>query len=303
MKVIFLKGLPGSGKSTWAKQWVEENSISRVRINKDDLRLLLHQGRFSKGNEKQILRLEEAILLDSLNQGKNVVLDNTHLSINNIGANIHHQRILNLLFKNGYTTDSSLSFSKMYVEVILKDFTNVPPEKCIENDLKRINSVGQNVIWEMYWNNVAKIKEPLLSPTKKDAIIVDIDGTLACMHNRGPYEWSKIDNDNVRIHIRNLVNIYARSGYKVIILTGRDGCCLETTKDWLLKKNVIFDEVFSRTTKDNRPDYIIKEELYLNNIEPYYNIHLVVDDRPQVIRLWRRLGLPVINANPCDKDF
>ena len=32
------RGIPGSGKSTFAKQWVQEDPEGRVRINRDDLR-------------------------------------------------------------------------------------------------------------------------------------------------------------------------------------------------------------------------------------------------------------------------
>lgn len=37
IKVIMTKGLPASGKSTWAKQLIEENPNVYKRINKDDL--------------------------------------------------------------------------------------------------------------------------------------------------------------------------------------------------------------------------------------------------------------------------
>lgn len=302
-EIIFCKGLPGSGKSTFSKQWVSENPTERIRINKDDLRATFHQGKYSKSNEKQILHLEQVILLDALSRNKSVILDNTHLAKNNVGKNIHYERILKLLLDNGYCVDDKYSTLSNYVKLELKEFNNFTVEDCIINDLKREDSVGQNVIWDMYWSNVADISQQNFSAIKRDAIIVDVDGTLSTMFNRGPYDWSKISNDKVRPHIRNLVNLYSRSNYIILIVTGRDGSCLEATTDWLIEKDIMFDYVFSRKANDNRKDFIVKEEIYLNEIEPFYNIHLVVDDRPQVIRKWRLLGLPVINANPCDKEF
>ena len=58
-----------------------------------------------------------------------------------------------------------------------------------------------------------------------------------------------------------------------------------------------------RPENNREKDYLIKHEIYINYIKPYYNVELVIDDRPQVIREWRRLGLPVINANPIDEEF
>lgn len=33
------RGLPGSGKSTWAKAWTAADPTCRARVNRDDLRL------------------------------------------------------------------------------------------------------------------------------------------------------------------------------------------------------------------------------------------------------------------------
>lgn len=287
-KIKFYIGLPGSGKTTLAKAWVEEDPVNRVRVNKDELRLLLHQGKYSKGNENQVLAIQDEIIIDSLNRGKSIAIDNTHL------VSKHLDRLKNLLKVNSYNE----------VEIDLEDLSLVSPEECIKNDLKRSNSVGQDVIWRMYWDHIAKIEEqPNYENKKWDAIIVDVDGTLADMGNRHPYEWDKVGNDQVRTHIKELVNIYMKADYKVIILTGRDGSCYRGTLSWLQNNGIGFDKLYSRAAEDCRKDFIVKKEIYNKYILPYYNVRLIVDDRPQVIREWRRLGLPVINANPCDREF
>lgn len=291
-KVIVCTGLPGSGKSTWAKEWVAKNPTNRVRINKDDLRAMLHGGKYSKGNERQVVCIEQDILLDSLERGKSVVIDNTHLATNKDGLNKHFERIKTLVGHN-----------QTGVDVELKEF-NVSPEECIKRDLQRPNSVGQNVIWRMYWDHVAEIQpSPVIDIDKQNAIMVDVDGTLAQMEGRGPFDWPKVKSDSVRQHIKWLVQNYYEQGCKIIILTGRDGCCLDLTTEWLTENSIPFDSVFIRPEGDRRKDFVVKREIYENNIAPYYNIKLVVDDRPQVIREWRRLGLPVINVNPSDRDF
>ena len=286
-EVKLCRGLPASGKSTYAKAWVEANPTNRVRINKDDLRALLHGGKYSKGNESQVKEIQGAILIDALSRGKSVIIDDTNL------VDTHLNRFQSLIDDAGY---------KIKIEV-LDHFLDIPPEKCIQWDLKRPNSVGQNVIWDMYWQNVAKIEKQTINPLKKDAIIIDVDGTLATMKNRSPYDWSKVKNDGLRSHIRTMATVYSAAGYSIIIVTGRDGSAECDTREWLIDYDIPFDEFYIRPEGDNRKDYIIKQEIYEDYIKDNYNVMLVVDDRPQVIRMWRRLGIPVINANPCDREF
>lgn len=40
-KLIICRGIQGSGKSTWAKQWCHEDPEHRVRFNNDDVRNML----------------------------------------------------------------------------------------------------------------------------------------------------------------------------------------------------------------------------------------------------------------------
>jgi len=54
-KVILTKGLPASGKTTWAKKVLKDNPGAYKRINKDELRLMLDGGKWSHDNEKFIL--------------------------------------------------------------------------------------------------------------------------------------------------------------------------------------------------------------------------------------------------------
>src|ERR1035437_2631375 len=129
-KVYITKGLPASGKSTWAKNLINENHNQYKRVNKDDLRAMLDNSVFSKDSEKLILRIRDSIILQSLENGKNVIVDDTNL------ATKHIDRITLLV--------------KGLAEVIIQDFTDVPLDTCIERDLKRLASVGEKMIREMY---------------------------------------------------------------------------------------------------------------------------------------------------------
>ena len=285
--IKYYKGLPGSGKSTLAKAWVSEDAINRVRVNKDSIRDLLHNGKYSKGNEKQVLDTQDFIILDSLRRGKSVAFDNTHL------VNKHLTRLENLLKEN--------NLSNVKIEVV--DLTNIEPEECIKRDLKRPNSVGQDVIWRMYWNHVADVPKLEVKRQLPHAVIVDIDGTLAEMKDRHPFEWSKVGQDNLRYSVSVIVDSLRDAGMDIILMSGRDSICREETIDWLSVNEIPFDYLFMRPENNCEKDTVIKERLYRENVEGKYNVRLVIDDRPSVIRMWKSLGLDVLSANPTTGEF
>lgn len=51
LKIILCKGLPASGKSTWTRELIDKNPEKYKRINKDDLRAMLDNGKWSNKNE------------------------------------------------------------------------------------------------------------------------------------------------------------------------------------------------------------------------------------------------------------
>jgi len=135
---------------------------------------------------------------------------------------------------------------------------------------------------------------------KQLAIIVDVDGTLANMSGiRGPFEWDKVSQDKPHQDVIDLVKDLASLGkYKIIITTGRDGVCLEDTLSWLDHHLIPYDEFFIRKAGDNRKDSIIKSEIYMDRIRPRYDVKYVIDDRDQVVDMWRSLGLRVLQVAP-----
>ena len=143
---------------------------------------------------------------------------------------------------------------------------------------------------------------------KKKCILVDVDGTLAKMKRgpgeRSPFDWHRVGEDNPNMPIINLVNsiYYAREGsdwgkLAVIILTGRDGVALQDTKDWLKKYEVMYNEIYIRPEGNNQKDSIIKHNIYVNHILPNYEVEFVLDDRDQVVNLWRSIGLTCLQVD------
>lgn len=74
----FTRGLPASGKTTWARVWTAEHRGGRARVNRDDLRTMLDSGEYLKGvTEQRVIAIRDAAILDLLHRGYDVVCDDT----------------------------------------------------------------------------------------------------------------------------------------------------------------------------------------------------------------------------------
>jgi hypothetical protein len=133
--------------------------------------------------------------------------------------------------------------------------------------------------------------------------LIDIDGCLAKMHNRGPFDWQKVGDDLPNLSIISLVQSLYKSGFTINIMSGRDGSCRQQTEDWLKLNNVSYNNLFMRDAGNSEKDSIVKERIFHEKIEEKYNIVGVVDDRKQVKRMWVNLGLTVFDVNQHDIDF
>ena len=284
MKLLMLKGLPASGKSSFSKELVAKGW---VRTNKDDLRKLLHGGKWSKTNEKQVLSVRDTIVISSLSMGKNVVVDDTNFHPS------HEEKLRSI-------ADAANSIGKK-VEFEIKHF-DTDVEECIKRDLKRGEAaVGEQVIRKMWREYVEPVKESpkyLFGKT----VIVDIDGTLAIMKDRGPFEWDKVGNDELNTPVRDIVTSLDACGFRIVIFSGRDASCRKITEEWLNRKGIPYDSLHMRPEGDNRKDVVIKKELY-ESLKDDYNFTHVIDDRPQVCRMWHTEGLCLLKVGDPDLQF
>ncbi len=160
-KIFFLRGIPGSGKTTWTKKFIEEHGAENVvRINKDSLRESLSFGKYSKNIEKLINEVEESIFVSAyMNNIPFIIIDNTHM------ASKHEERFRNIFNMN--------HMSEKGYEFIVKTF-EVDLQEAIKRDLTRGDkSVGEKVIRKIYDQGVINgyIKDYRF-PEKKDMIQV-----------------------------------------------------------------------------------------------------------------------------------
>jgi len=287
------KGLPASGKTTWAK---EQLSDRVKRVNKDDLRAMLDNSKWSKQNEAFVLSVRDYIVRYSLLGGFDCIVDDTNL------VPKHESNLRAIAEEVG-------------AEFEIKDFTDVPLSVCLLRDGERAKSVGEQVIRTMYNSfikkkgHVAQYQKPPYSEDLPNCIIVDIDGTLAHMTDRSPYDYSKVSTDIVDENVRDVVWRYAKNrdmmdevpDTYVIIVSGRDSRCRAETEAWLAANHIPYDEFYMRQAEDNRDDRIVKQEIYDQYIKPRFNVRFVLDDRDRVVKMWRENGLKVLQV--AEGDF
>lgn len=276
-KIILLKGLPASGKSTWAKNIVNKHPGAYTRVNKDELRRMMHEGKWSKHNEKIVLEVRDQIIRAGLDAGQHVIVDDTNL-------HVKHYSHLKQLFKG--------------VEIEVKEF-DIDVEEAVKRDLKREFSVGRDVIEMQYDQFLAPLRNAKYTPPegKPHAIIVDIDGTIAHMNGRGPYDLDKVGTDDFDETISDIAKRYVeKSNNYVIILSGREDSVKKETVEWLKNNEVRYDELFMRKAGDTRKDYVIKQEIFDKEIRDNFQVDFVLDDRNQVVKMWRRIGLKCLQV-------
>lgn len=310
MKITCMRGFSGSGKSTRAAEIAKETGA--VVVNRDLLRLML-LGTYWTGktvDEDRVSVAEEAQVVALLKAGADVVIDSTHLN-------------------PPFLRKWAKLATRMGVEFEVVDMI-APMEACAAADYARgtlgERSVGMDVIkaqakrWPVEkWPTITAepfIIEPVeWIPGLPEAILVDIDGTVAHMTGRSPYDYSKVHTDELDPYVaglvqeiydyRNLECCYPLGDYtRVIFASGRDDDCRELTEKWLASYLVRYDQLIMRPAdaKDERggklPDYQVKYDLFNEHVRGKYNVRFVLDDRQQVVDMWRQLGLKCLQVQP-----
>lgn len=299
-------GLPASGKTTWAKQMEDlgkKIGIPVVRNNNDEIREELFGPDFewTPALEKQVKATRMARLNQALRDGKSVILDNTHLNYKTLNA-------MRTYLKENFPR----------IPVIEVDFRDVPVHTCIDRDRERQKRgerfVGAAVILKMA-HEAGLTDENVFKEIDWSlpfAIICDLDGTLALFGNkRNPYDASQCDlTDDPNLAVLNTLRMF-QLGYdtdrapvdlqKIFFFSGRTDKYKEPTVRFLENKCGFsidggFMELHMRVDGDFTADEIIKEQMYKDHVEGKYNVLFVFDDRPKVVRMWKRIGLPVFNV-------
>lgn len=319
--ILLLSGLQGSGKSKRAVEWVDEAPGERERINYDTLRLEMFgpDWVWNRDDETQMQMEATKRCRDFLAAGKSVVIDNLNLA-DKARKLWHDVAII------------------MGVDVVEEEL-DTPVAVCVGRDANREGKarVGRAVI-ERAALDYGFIDLKAFPRNPRDYVIVDMDGTLAdCSARReaareGVDDKHKTDcvragkkihrkcqecgakqrinwdrfydgviNDPVIEPVRNLVYLLSKN-YDIIVVSGRPiDKAGKSTEEWLRKNlNVTVKHLFMRRGGDSRPDYVIKQEI-LDLMNCTERIRYCIDDRDQVVRMWRQNNLTCLQV--ADGDF
>lgn len=291
-KAIITVGCSASGKSTYAKELVKEEFI---QIERDLIRRDLFPEafvdkswsgyKFNRHNEQLVTNEANRLIEEAFNDGKNIVISDTNINPK------YRDRLVDFLNDTGFD---------VYQKFIYAHYNEL-----LDRNKGRPYEVPVKVISDQ-WDSLVKqgfIEQPERDNSLMDAVIVDIDGTLAEMNGRSPFDWDRVDEDFPKRDVIDIVQHLSSSNH-IVVMSGRDSICREKTFNWLRNNGVNFNWLIMRPKGSQEKDWKVKKELYIEKVLPYYNVKFVIDDRPQVVRMWRKeLGLDVMCVGDIDNDF
>ncbi len=296
------RGLPASGKTTWARQMLDGPPLgSIVRLNRDELRaMMLPSGyRTPKPDaEMQVTKVQHGPIEALLRADVDVIVDDTNLRIKFV------RNLMQIAAKAGASSE------------IVDTFLDLDVSVCIERDRSRQSPVGEDVIRGMHAKFLSggrRLQIPTLDaavtgkpyvpvPDTPRAVIVDIDGTVALMRGRNPYDTSRYHEDGPNEPVIEQVRMAHTAGYLVLFTSGRDAGFRQVSADWIAE-HVMGSrpfELFMRPEGDTRNDAVVKLELFDQHIRDHYDVRWVFDDRDRVVKAWRAIGLTVLQVAPGD---
>jgi predicted kinase len=312
MKLTCLRGYSGSGKSTKAAEIAKETGA--VIVNRDQIRKMLLGSWWTgkKDDEDRVTIAEEAQVTALLKAGVSAVVDATHLDprylrkwarlATRLGVDfdvvdVHAdpgecKRRVYDRWQHEMGTDSARYLDPQVIDQQVKRFPvekwpTITAESFVVEPVERVEGLPE-------------------------AIIVDIDGTLAhiCDGGRSPYDYARVSEDLFDDTIGELVTDWVEHGENryVLIVSGRDSCYRETLA-WLDLHGVPYWDLLMRPphARDQYggklPDYRVKYDLFNRYIRGNFNVRFVLDDRLQVCEMWHKLGLTVLRVGDPNANF
>lgn len=291
-KMILMCGPPGSGKSTLAKKLESEGF---VRVSQDD------QG---KSGHQELFR-------ESIRAGKDVVVDR---------MNFNKQQ------RNDYLVTAKAANYETEIRVV-----HEPYEVCLDRALNRqghptiTDEKGARSAIQTFFT---KYERPLageadvltfIYPEKEKlpAVICDLDGTFAdCEHRRHHVrrtdgqkkDWRSffldMSKDPIIFPVYEILFKFQGTSLEdcnIVFCSGRPDDYRKLTKEWLAQTGIQYTALYMRNRHDSRQDDIIKEILLDFEILTRFKPKFILDDRDQVVKMWRRRGFMCLQV--AEGDF
>lgn len=296
------RGLPGSGKTSMLSAMAIMNG-GRL-VGRDHIRPLvgITGAVGTPAQEREVTALQDRLIVHAFRAGQNVYVDDMNL-------------------RNRYVSRLWGIANKFDAKFIVHDLTNVSEDECQRRNAVRAGQGGRavkvSVIEDLHYRFVRGQSYPLSMPdsprlpkelppdpyvpdeSKPKAILVDLDGTLA-LHDgiRGHHDYDRVSEDLPNWPVIAMVQGMTNRGYVALFVSGRPDSCLPDTRMWLNKYVNCRGSIYMRKTGDKRADFIVKNEIFNERIRDNFNVVAAIDDRDQVVDMYREMGIPVFQVAP-----
>jgi hypothetical protein len=265
-------------------------------------------------NEDFVRLVQDQLIVSALREEFDVIIDNTHLvpqtvkKLHALVAAIGDVKVMEKCFNESVETCLARNDKREGVARV--------PDKTIK-DMARGAGLDRGKKLhdkETYYPPRDMGGGPLVQDDSlPKAILCDLDGTLALIGDRSPYDASECDvKDKPNWPVIQTVLAMHAQGVKVIFMSGRTDNYRDQTvrfiEKWCLVPNepdeptgvrlVVPYELHMRSAGDMRKDAVIKQELFDAHVRDKYNVLFVLDDRNQVVDFWRSIGLTCFQVAP-----
>lgn len=297
-KLILTVGCPGSGKSTWAQQYIKNNP-GFFEVNRDNLRTTMNalngrnEYKYTKAREKLVTDVQQDTVarLMMADSTKGVIVSDTNLNQET------RWKWAQIATANNWDL-SYITIEQPWTELVKR------------NSYRGTSAVPVDVLRAMYKNMCEYMaSEKIVYVPNEElpkAVIFDLDGTLADNGHRSPYDLESLRNDKPKEMVVSLLKMLKENGYTIITVSGRESGTKDeplrykhSTIEWMMASGfgLQVSEHYQRQQGDARKDDVVKEEIFRTKIAPNYNVKLAVDDRDQVVEMWRRIGVECWQVN------
>lgn len=295
---MILRGIPASSKSTFARELLGKESGRWVRVNRDDIRNMTHNNIFNSDNENLTRQIRDTIIITALKSDKDVIIDDCNLvpqqlkKIHRLLENVGDVKVIEKCF--------NISIDEAKRRNALREGRARVPDSVIDGIAHGAGIDRGRVLEprEVYYPP----REQTINKYEGDeslprGVLVDLDGTVALLNGRDPFDASNCDEDLPNIPVIECVKAMVVAGYKVIFMSGRQNKDREPTMRFISRYFPELEyELYMRATDDSRKDYLVKEELLETHVFHKYNIVFALDDRNSVVNHYRSLGLTTMQV-------
>jgi hypothetical protein len=278
-KLIILRGEEGAA-SAWANAKLAGAPGAYARVDADGLRQMLFGRERSRSDDAFVRGQRDSLVLAALDGTRDVILQDSKLDREDerhLRGLVHGIATVEIVQAGSGSGAGSVGIDER-------------PEWS-ERKGRRHGRKGHRPRPPKY--------EP--DPNLPPAVICDLDGTLALLGRRSPYDTSRCEEDDLNPVVAGILSSLVQPRPAILLVSGREARFREQTVRWLARHNIDYDELHMRPTGDFRKDTLIKQEIFEREVRHRFRVEFVLDDRNQVVEMWRSLGLTCLQV--AEGDF